>query len=763
MSRRLKPLINDFPRKLSRIEIDKIKSMMKRNLAASPSLDQKISQPQSSHPTPSDKTELIYSNLNTWPVHVGLRSLCEVPLVHAEVDKFMTRVFSLSNLDHETTVAVLQLMLRMDDKVSARAREILNRLILERELEEFSDDHILVVVDAVLRFGVSEDAMNRLVNHCADQFHTIALLRLNKTSTRTRGESVFPEILIPTLSKTELVDLLESVQECEIPQIIAQTVDAVSDQICRLSFHRLVEDKDRVLKILFKLKLKLDRLIYVENNPFYSKNSFLKSKIFRSISSQFHDQVISLPMSQVAEKMLFLNGVNSLRIDSVDIVSNRIQSFGDHLLGNLDGGELTGLLYAISHHPSAWKRKDKYRQQIASVVARALKAKVDSLSQTQLVSCVESVMLYHNSAIRSVVANEIVGRIDMTQIESVDDKIRLGEIFVKLQAEDPVLVALGRLFESLDPPSLTTPNIVDFFEIFGKTKLVGPCKILMLCLETRLTNSGGLISPTNIARVFATMASLQLRDSRSLQQTLLVSLGDVSSLQPRLLARIVSDIGLVSLADPTIHTTWLENALVALGDPDNFNSIVSDSTIATKFASAVPLLGSTGQTYTNHLATVPGNLLSSLLSVAKLTTRPHIEKEDSNGLLPKSTSFIGDILGALCETIETQDTETGGFVLETRRVWRSQARNLQVTIVRAKDCARDDSKHILARAALDIARDRAQGWRVVVLSETVIEELIATCPTESLRKRIRRARVVHGKVQDDFDRLVIQLKEIFTS
>ena len=770
---KLKPLKDDFPRKLNRFEIDKIKSMMKRNLDAvkvdfEKSQNSQITAKVSSSSIHSDKAELVYSNLDRWPVHVSLRSLTEVDLNNDRVDKYFLKL-STQSLDQETIVCLLKLMLKMHNttRVKERGTQVLTDLVLNRQLDEMNENSLTILAQSVDRFGAPLSVVDALVSHSLSRFHVESLLLLNKVTIRTKSEFVFPEILIPTLTKSELVDLLESVEPCDIPQIVAHTVDLVSNELSRLSFHRLVDDKDRVLKILFRLKLKLDQQIYVENNPFYSKESmrrnFLKFKIFKSISSTFHEQVLALPMPQVAQKMLLLNGVNSLKIDSVDIVANRIQSFGDTLLGSLSGSEFTSLLYAISHHPSAWKRRDKYRSQIGTVVARNLGAKLDSLSQSQLVSCAQSVMLYHNSAIRSLVADEIIPRLNFVQIEAIDDQIGMGRIMAKLaQDSQKACIGLSRLFDAIDYPRLTTPQIVELFDICSVAKILNPTTRLIETLQNRLTVSGGLISPTNISRVIGCLANLQARNTERLRDSLLQSIGDPTNLHPRLLARLVSDVALLTLSNPTVDSSWTESALLSLALPENFNTILSDGLVANKFASSVPLLGETGKVYTDHLSEVPENPLRALLETAQLETRQKIDKQEWSGLLPRSTSFVGDILGALFESQSPMDSETGGFVIETPRIWRHELKKLQITIVRDKDCARDDPRHILARAAKEIASDRSAGWKVVVLPEQAIDTLITNYPPDIVKKRIRRARIIHGTIQDDQHRLVSQLKEIFT-
>ena len=767
---KLKPLKDDFPRKLSRFEIEKIKTMMQRNLGAV-KIDFENSTPGSTIPKPfpsglSHKAELVYSNLDKWPVHVSLRSLREVDLEDERVDKFFENFFTQS-FDQETIVQVIELLMTMNNttRVSDRVSQLVTELVLNRRLEELPQDLLTVLAQAVNQFGASEQVLNTLVAHALSYYHVSSLLVLNAVTIRRKSEFIFPEILIPTLTKSELVDLLESVEPCEIPQVIAHTVDLVSNELSRLSFHRLVDDKDRVLKILFKLKLKLDQQIFIENNPFYSKEfkrNFLKFKIFKSISSNFHEQVLALPMPQVAQKMLLLNGVNSLKLESIDIVANRIQSFGDTLLANLSGTDFTCLLYAISHHPSAWKRKDKYRNQIATVVARALKDKLDILTQSQLVSCTQSIMLYHNSLIRTIISDSIIPRIDFAQISSVDDQTAIGRIMAKLSHDsDQACTGLLALFDALDFPRLTTPQTVDFFEICSSAKLVGPIGKLIEILQNRLEVSGGLISPSNVSRVLSSLAILQARNIDSLRNSLLQTIGDFNSLHPRLLARLVSDVALLNLSSPADDLSWAQGALLSLAVPENLNTIMSDGMVAKHFASSVPLLGETGQVYAEHLSQVPGNSLAGLLENAQLEQRPKIDKQEWSGLLPKSTSFVGDVLGALFES-GPMDSETGGFIIETPRIWRNELKKIQITIVREKDCAKDDPRHILARAAREIAGDRSQGWQVIVLPETAIDGLLETCSQENLKRKIRRARIIHGNIPDDTDRLVRQLKEIFT-
>jgi hypothetical protein len=217
----------------------------------------------------------------------------------------------------------------------------------------------------------------------------------------------------------------------------------------------------------------------------------------------------------------------------------------------------------------------------------------------------------------------------------------------------------------------------------------------------------------------------------------------------------------MSLSNPAVDRSWTESALLSLSVPENLELVVSDSVVSKKFASTVPLLGHTGKVYTDHLAVVPGNALESLLESAQLEVSTKLDKEEWTGLLPKSTSFIGDILGALFES-GPLDSETGGFVIESPRVWRNEGLKLQVTIVRAKDCARDNPRHILARAAKEIARDRAHGWEVVVLPEQAVDNMMINGSPEVIKKRIRRARIIHGNVPNNTDRLLSQLKEIFS-
>jgi hypothetical protein len=185
--------------------------------------------------------------------------------------------------------------------------------------------------------------------------------------------------------------------------------------------------------------------------------------------------------------------------------------------------------------------------------------------------------------------------------------------------------------------------------------------------------------------------------------------------------------------------------------------------------------------FRHHIAAIPADISEDLVDVDSQITpisiyeklielsasslnasSGRLEKEEWSGLLPKATSFIGDVLGALFPGA-TSSPESGGYELETARKWRHSEHNIQISIVPPKYCARDDPRHILAPAAMDVAKDRIEGWQVIVLPESLVESVAETVTTETIRKRIRRARILH-KLDDCepvYNTILNQFKEIF--
>jgi hypothetical protein len=333
-------------------------------------------------------------------------------------------------------------------------------------------------------------------------------------------------------------------------------------------------------------------------------------------------------------------------------------------------------------------------------------------------------------------------------------------------------------FDSIELEKLKTPQLVSVIEDCRTGKLVRPSEKTLITLTTRLANNGGLISPSNAVRVLTVIGDLQIRRCNDSIRVLTDSLGDMCDVDPRLSARVVNALANCGIANPEVieeSNTHIQPALLALSLPGKIENVFEDSDIAIKLNNSLKLLGSFGVKYREHLSSLPvvisgepsnalvnstesvtlGQLLDSHSKSPDLMT----SKDEWEGLLPASMTTVGDLLGALRGT---PTASTGDFEVETPYSWIDAKHRYKIIVVRDKHCARDDPSHILGSPAANISRDRINGWKVMVLPDHALMR-VGTEAEVSLKRKVRRAKILNKNDPDDFNRLVSEFREILTS
>lgn len=796
-------LIDDFPRELTEFEKLKIRRMMRESVdlvASTESANPEPVQEAPSTPVP-DNIDLILANLGKWDVCLAASSL-RGALGNASDDtksavkndarllSFINRVFQSDNwsqtLASGTMLDILSVTSTLDSG-SAKSNMLLKELVLARQLEGLTMDQINQIAEAAnLHKDVS--VQDALLNHAIDRLNIPSLL-LMVPHGLSQGRFIIPPSLIPALNKSDLIRVLGMMQRCEFPSVIAETLTIVADELARLSFHRLVSEseKDELLKTLFAIKVKLDSMVFIDGNLFYSKGkaNYL-GKILKVLTNEFHESAVSLPIDTVSRKMIALLALNKLRLESMDLVANRISAFGNKLLipATLNGSQFTCLTYALTNHPLSWKRVDKYRNSIARPLAHALRLQLESnqLNPSQIVSCSRSIMSIHNRDVRGVV-NQALMLLDPLKLSTVE-QIASARLMATLLNHDDSASRIGvepflRLVANIDILRLRTPQLVELLETCRSVSVVHRVEEIASALENRLET--GSISPTNAVRAVVALGMLQTRGVASLVSTLAAECVSVlEGPRPLLIARLVSGIAACSIANPEIaaiaHSS-IEQLLLNVSSPDQLVELRTQPRIACDFTKSLLVLGDLGASYKQHLAALPApvedreitairgaeltqrSILDDLIS---LTIKPHVSKEEWEGLLPLSTSFAGDLLGALMPHDPLNDSaESGGFTLSTPRVWRNGSEKIQISIVRSKQCARDNPRHILGAAASAIATDRAAGWQVIVLPEDMLLRAQSE-GVDSVKRKVRRARIIHKDAGNRYDVLLRQFRELLS-
>ena len=323
----MKGLVDDFPRVLSQLERSRVARQLNEVLAQFP-------QPVSDNPTKkvpplAGNVEIVLKSLEKWPTRLAVNNLHQL----GDLSKLMNDERMMKFINHLTpsllSTDLLVRTIALLPRGSPKHVSVLRELVSVRELEGLSQSELLVVADNLI-----PEFAAPLIERAKRDMDPQILLRLVPLG-HAKGEMIFPDFLLPLLTKPELIRLLQMLEPCEFPAVIARTVGQVSDHLTRLSFRRLVKDEDRaeLLVILAKLKVKLDTMVFVEGNPFYdkSRHSFL-SKLLGTLSSDFHHTAISLPITAASERMMALTCVNKLQLKSVDLIANRISAFGEKLL-----------------------------------------------------------------------------------------------------------------------------------------------------------------------------------------------------------------------------------------------------------------------------------------------------------------------------------------------------------------------------------------------------------------------------------------------
>lgn len=789
-----KRLIDDLPRKLTDFEKSKIVKSLTHALALVPEVDRPDSSPFIPEPVLPDKESLVLGNLASWPLPLALKALLELLSVSkyrvaigsdARFLRFVARLFSPGWEATKSTLALLDLLdiITAVAPLSERIPLILNELVLKRDAESLAPEELIRVIRAAKLCPLEIPRITAQLVQIVEQSCNIDLLIEAAPLGLPTGKLLVPTSMLPVLSKAELIQLLTGLDKCELPDTIVTGVAAISDALTRLSFNRLVtdEEKNQVMWTLFKLKTKLDRMAFVDNNPFYVKdkrNNFL-GKICRTLSYDFQHAAVTLSLPVAASRMLALSGLNALQLKSVDLIANRITSFGDKLMhpAALSATEFTALVYTITNHPQSWKRTDKYRASIAAPLSKALYLQLEAgrLSPHQTVTCCQCLMTIHNTPVRSAVAEALV-RLD-TQTLSPVELLSLAHISATLiKHDDRTIQLIIKFVNEIPLQRLNTPQLVDLLGVCRDARIVTRADETLMALQQRLQETGGLISPTNAVKVISAVGDLQVRNIGQVVDHLVSIALEVSEMHPRLSARLLTGLTMASVCNPEI--TAMTNSvssqlLLNMSSPESLKEILTDVRLTRKLYRSLELLGAEGGVFRSHLTAIPAPSTESLVGVEPGSVVPSLndelmsvaietgaDKEELLRTLPSSTALVGDLLAALMP-VSGASADSGGFELEGPRTWTHLDHRVRVTIIRPRQCARDDPRRILGSAAAQIASERLKGWQVVVLPEFAIESLHQS-GMDAIKKRVRRAKIIHKDV-DTFTNLLNQLKEILSS
>ena len=768
-------LKDDFPRKLSEFERTKIAQNIKLSLSTtfplpniSPVNDRSVQEPI------PDNVSLVLDNLERWSVRASCASLANL-----DFDRFgssirnddrFTKFVSAIAIDQcsPESLAALARIVFSANRSSVKLQTILSELILKRDFRCLNSDQLIEISKiASCDFHLNSSPLLALSEHALHELDLSLLLELTAYGLSV-GKMIIAPHLIPLLTKTQLIRLVQILHDCEFPDLIASTLSQIANELTRLSFRRLVDEGDRkiLLKALFRLKSKLDSFVCIEGNPFYhnhhhyhyhQKGNYMQ-KILKTLSFDFHHSATSVPLPDASNRMVCLLGLNKLQLESVDLIANRISAFGKTLLDpstSISPSEFTGLLFVLTRHPHSWKRRDRYRAMIASNLASAfaLHAQDPRISSHEILSCISSLMTVHNKQVRQVVG-EAMKSIDPSSLGHSHLIDACGHFSVLLKHDEHAnLETLNKIINVIQIDALSTPQLVDLLTACKDCRIVNRVDQIAKSLERRVL--GGSISSTNVTRAVNALGYLQIRGIENLISALLQCLPNDTS--PRLAARLLSGIAAIGIANPPIlspNTHLIENIFLAISSGDQMRQVLSNPLLASELTKSLSLLADPGIKFQSHLSSLA---ITDNEGIDDSVSR----KIDAKGPLPKASALLGDLLGALVSSPDS-NPESGGFELLGLRTWRNPLLMIQVSIVKASQCARDDPRHILGPACASISIDRASGWNVIVLPADLLEQTAQLSGHDTIRKGVRRAKLV-CKGQNIYTVLQEQFKHILSS
>ena len=585
MSRgRLKQLVDDFPRRLTPFETDKIA----RQLGFAAKVDIIPDKPKHT-PKAMDKASLLLSNVHEWPLATSVRVFSELD-VHedARFVDFVARAVTCK--DQLNVQSILQLLNACHSSQKMHVPVLLAEVVLNRELRGL--DRMQYIRVAEIAVETDEVQVLRALSIFADSKCDVQLHLALLPYRFKQGELGLPLNMFPVLSTTDLVQLLTQLCACEFPDVMGSAIAEIADCLSRLSFHRLTSSQEKAViqSLLFKLKMKLDRMTYIDNNPFYT-NRFLK-KVTRSLSNNFQEIATTVPLGLASGQMLELIGLNALSLHSVDTIAGRIESFGESLFAGITGAEFTNIVWALTHHPQGRKRVDKLRASVATQLAGGFQAHLPAMRVDQIVSCCSSLMLIHNSTVRLVVGAAISDKIADIRLLPIEDKLVIVNIYaVLLKKRNFPIDPMIKLFESVDLTKLTMPQLVGISSV--TVKFLPYCSNqVVTAIETRLQN-GGSVSLTNTVKLLESLS--KMNPSADLVAALIGAMPPVES--PLMAAKLVSIFS--SFDDPDIvrdSLPFIEEQLLLLADPDNWN-VVAESPLCLQFEASLDALGETGASF----------------------------------------------------------------------------------------------------------------------------------------------------------------------
>jgi hypothetical protein len=199
-------------------------------------------------------------------------------------------------------------------------------------------------------------------------------------------------------------------------------------------------------------------------------------------------------------------------------------------------------------------------------------------------------------------------------------------------------------------------------------------------------------------------------------------------------------------------------------------TVVEDRRTAGELGKSLKLSGSVGSEFMNHLSVLPVQSSDSAgvtevdvtlgdLLVESIVEKPTISHEEWKGLLSSATALVEDIIGAL---VASPSDYLGGFKLRDPYSWERREERILISVVRPKFCARDDPRRMLGAMSREIALQRQDGWKVIVLPQQALDAALLVDKTE-MEKRVRRAKILFQNVEDSYLKLHSQMKEILSS
>jgi hypothetical protein len=560
----VRKLIDDFPRTLSEFERSKIGMELEEALRFSTPTNASVLTQKCSLLPPH--VNVCLDQLKNWTHRIAMDNLNALrgdlkdgELAAMQGDKrFLAFV---SRLDTNLPSDILVQLLPFIPPDTPRAVSILEELIIVRELEGLSATQVAGIVESLVPGSSSTINYESVLFQWAENsLEPAVLLKLVAFAVKS-GRPAFPDTLLPLVSKHDLIHhVLAPLLSCEFPATIARTVRSVGDLLTRLSFRKLVEEEDRItlLDILARLKVKLDTMVYVHDNPFYDQRSYrtdFLDKVLRTLSNDFHVSAISLPMTPLSDRMMALKCLNRLKPESVDVIVNRISAFGDTLLSPMavEPTVLRNVFYAITHHPSFWKRRDRYRQAMGVQSAKLLRrhALEGRMSSSDLISCAKSLMRIHNREIRSV-TGEVLSSLEPSHVSAKDliAVVEIAGVLVKHKEPNLTLPTVVGFMRGLPLAELRPPQLITALEVCRSSRLVNSAADILDAIIDRISRNGGLLSPFNIVRIMTLIGELRLINSKAALECLSACLPEPSSLHPELASRLNAALTLTAAVNP---------------------------------------------------------------------------------------------------------------------------------------------------------------------------------------------------------------------